>query len=275
MCNYFIERKKESMDEICTYIVCLPSRRKHVNQFVSALGVQGAQFPPVTMKDDLIYESLQRRKIISADFPRKTAWLGKVACSLSHLTVCEQFLRDNAKFALVFEDDNEIPTPDEASAFWKSIGYLLKTPGWDFLNLSPCLSSACPVVMTTWPRLYAGDSFCQNAYIMNRTAAEALISIAFPLTFKEHALDTKYKYLQSRGVRYYLHHPRIIRQKVGAHLATTNDNPNENKECAPWVSTYVHLGPIHFYWPNSWSALLFAICAVMWSLCMLKILCVF
>lgn len=214
-----------------SYFVCLPKRRDHVYDFVDALGIQNPNFSNMTFKDDLVFEELVRRNVITKSYPKE--WMGKVACSMSHVSALRQFLDDGDKHALVFEDDNAIPTHNEANAFWKFLEHLLATSHtWDFVNLSPCWTSACPNHMPDKPTLfkYGEKSFCQNAYLVNRKAAQALIDVAFPLSKKFHALDTK---LHLINVKRFNQHPRILRQKDDAHLNSTNNNNEANRECIP------------------------------------------
>ena len=127
---------------------------------------------------------------------------GEVGCYLSHLKAMETFLRTDAPWCVILEDDVE---------FLPACGEVLRTlsekDDWDLVKLfnfhsglpvkKRALGSAHHLVA------YLTRTTSSAAYVVNRRAAETLMQSMRPITEQvDHALDRPWETgLRTRGIR--------------------------------------------------------------------------
>jgi glycosyl transferase family 25 len=127
---------------------------------------------------------------------------GEVGCYLSHLKAMEEFLRTDAPWCVILEDDVEVlPSCVPVLA---SLG---EKDDWDLAKLF-CFHSGLPVrkrALTPSHRLvvHLTRTTSSAAYAVNRRAAETMLKSMRPITEQvDHALDRPWETgLRVRGVR--------------------------------------------------------------------------
>ena len=138
---------------------------------------------------------------------------GEVGCYLSHLKAMEEFLRTDAPWCVILEDDVEVlPT------CLPVLAALGEKDDWDLAKLF-CFHSGMPVrkrALTPTHRLvvHLTRTTSSAAYAVNRRAAETMLKSMRPITEQvDHALDRPWETgLRVRGVR-----PHRLEHGLGHH----------------------------------------------------------
>ena len=86
------------------YCICLSKRKKRCQEFFKKLNFH-VTYPNIIKKNDINCSEMYQNNIISKNY-KCQAFLGKIACSLSHVKVLKEFLKTKYNFCLIFEDDN-------------------------------------------------------------------------------------------------------------------------------------------------------------------------
>jgi glycosyl transferase family 25 len=127
---------------------------------------------------------------------------GEVGCYLSHLKAMEEFLRTDAPWCVILEDDVEVRP--ECLEVLAALG---KQDDWDLIKLF-CFHSGLPVrkralTVTHHLVVHLTRTTSSAAYAVNRRAAEILLKSMRPVTEQvDHALDRPWETgLRIRGVR--------------------------------------------------------------------------
>jgi GR25 family glycosyltransferase involved in LPS biosynthesis len=232
------------------YCICLPKRRKHADNFFEVLNIKPIYTDIVTI-DDLKKMGLKKLKsdgIVDSTYKIKNdTQFGKIACSLSHINALKEFLKSKEEIALIFEDDNHIPTIKEAPLIMERLDniiyHLNKQISWQFCNLSPCLSYK-KYQQSIGNDLYIGSlGWCMNSYLVKPQGARYLIN-RLPLSEAYHTLDT---FLQLYGRNYPKQaidvHPRLFRQKDNHSYDSTLGNIPFSKDGIDVVNEYTNNHP--------------------------------
>jgi glycosyl transferase family 25 len=127
---------------------------------------------------------------------------GEVGCYLSHLKAMEEFLRTDAPWCVILEDDVEVRP--ECVEVLAALG---QKDDWDLVKLF-CFHSGLPVrkrALTPTHHLvvHLARTTSSAAYAVNRQAAETLLRTMKPITEQvDHALERPWETgLRIRGVR--------------------------------------------------------------------------
>ena len=127
---------------------------------------------------------------------------GEVGCYLSHLKVMEEFLRTDAPWCVILEDDVEVRP--ECVEVLAALG---QKDDWDLVKLF-CFHSGLPVrkrALTPTHHLvvHLTRTTSSAAYAVNRRAAETLLKSMRPISEQvDHALERPWETgLRVRGVR--------------------------------------------------------------------------
>ena len=127
---------------------------------------------------------------------------GEVGCYLSHLKAMEEFLRTDAPWCVILEDDVEV-----RPAGVEVLAALGRQDDWDLVKLF-CFHSGLPVrkrALTAEHHLvvHLTRTTSSAAYAVNRRAAETLLRSMKPITEQvDHALERPWETgLRVRGVR--------------------------------------------------------------------------
>jgi glycosyl transferase family 25 len=187
------------------YVINLDRDNERMGSIVAnlrSLGLDHVRVPAVMGKDVPGWESLVDRRAYARrnrnDMPRA----GEVGCYLSHLKALETFLRTDASWCVILEDDVEVLPGCPAV-----LGELGKRDDWDLAKLF-CFHSGMPVRK----RRLLGDhhlvvhltrTTSSAAYAVNRKAAERMLATMLPITEQvDHAMDRPWDTgLRVRGVR--------------------------------------------------------------------------
>ncbi len=113
---------------------------------------------------------------------RRPLTLGAIGCSLSHIKVWQDFLKSSHAYALVMEDDVQF-SPDQLNTI---VSELIETPMlWDVARFTykndTTLFSLRPLSFDRVLALFSAHSSDTGCYIVNRIAAEKLLSKALPI----------------------------------------------------------------------------------------------
>jgi glycosyl transferase family 25 len=127
---------------------------------------------------------------------------GEVGCYLSHLKAMETFLRTDAPWCVILEDDVEV-----LPACAEILRALAEKDDWDLVKLFH-FHSGLPVrkrALGAGHHLvsHLGRTTSSAAYVVNRHAAQTLLKTMLPITEQvDHALDRPWETgLRIRGVR--------------------------------------------------------------------------
>jgi glycosyl transferase family 25 len=162
--------------------------------YVRVLAVLGKEVPNWEMLVDVELYGARNR----LPMPRP----GEVGCYLSHLKAMEEFLRTDAPWCVILEDDVEVRP--ECVEVLAALG---QKDDWDLVKLF-CFHSGLPVrkralTPTHYLVVHLTRTTSSAAYAINRHAAETLLRTMKPITEQvDHALERPWETgLRVRGVR--------------------------------------------------------------------------
>ncbi len=177
-------------------------RMASIRANLEALGLAFERLPAVMGKDVPEWEKLVDLPAYAwrnrLDSPRA----GEVGCYLSHLKAMETFLRTDAPWCVILEDDVEV-----LPACAEVLRSLAEKDDWDLVKLFN-FHSGMPVTkraLAGGHRLVAHltRTTSSAAYAVNRRAAESLLKSMRPISEQvDHALDRPWETgLRTRGIR--------------------------------------------------------------------------
>lgn len=166
------------------------------------LGLRYERLPAVMGKDVPGWETLVDATAYSRRNRNESPRAGEVGCYLSHLKAMEAFLRTDAPWCVILEDDVEVK-PECAEV----LAALDNQDDWDLVKLF-CFHSGMPVrKRALTPRhhlvVHLTRTTSSAAYAVNRHAAETLLKSMRPISEQvDHALERPWETgLRVRGVR--------------------------------------------------------------------------
>jgi len=169
---------------------------------LGALGLGFERLPAVMGKDVPDWEKLVDLAAYAWRNRMDTPRAGEVGCTLSHLKAMETFLRTEAPWCVILEDDVEV-----LPACADVLRSLSEKDDWDLVKLFN-FHSGMPVKkreLAGGHRLVAHltRTTSSAAYVVNRRAAETLLKSMRPITEQvDHALDRPWETgLRTRGIR--------------------------------------------------------------------------
>ena len=177
-------------------------RMASIRANLEALGLPFERLSAVMGKDVPEWEKLVDLPTYAWRNRLDTPRAGEVGCYLSHLKAMETFLRTDAPWCVVLEDDVEV-LPACASV----LRALAEKDDWDLVKLFN-FHSGLPVkkrALAGGHRLVAHltRTTSSAAYVVNRRAAETLLKSMRPISEQvDHALDCPWETgLRTRGIR--------------------------------------------------------------------------
>lgn len=169
---------------------------------LQALGLPYQRIPAVLGKQVPDWEKLVDADLYGARNRLPMPRAGEVGCYLSHLKAMEEFLRTDAPWCVILEDDVEV-----RPACVEVLAALGRQDDWDLVKLF-CFHSGLPVrkrALTAEHHLvvHLTRTTSSAAYAVNRRAAEILLRSMRPITEQvDHALERPWETgLRVRGVR--------------------------------------------------------------------------
>ena len=193
------------------------------------IGLSYERLPAVMGKDVPDWEKLVDLSAYAwrnrLDMPRA----GEVGCTLSHLKAMETFLKTDAPWCVILEDDVEV-----LPACAEVLRSLAEKDDWDLVKLfnfhsglpvkKRALGSAHHLVV------HLTRTTSSAAYVVNRRAAETLLKSMRPISEQvDHALDRPWETgLRTRGIR-----PMPVILAPVAHTTSTIDYQGRGKQGRP------------------------------------------
>jgi glycosyl transferase family 25 len=169
---------------------------------LEALGLPYVRIPAVLGKQVPDWEKLVDAELYGARNRLAMPRPGEVGCYLSHLKAMEEFLRSDAPWCVILEDDVEL-RPECVEV----LAALARRDDWDLVKLF-CFHSGLPVRKRALTARYhlvvhLTRTTSSAAYALNRRAAETLLRSMRPITEQvDHALERPWETgLRVRGVR--------------------------------------------------------------------------
>ena len=177
-------------------------RMASIRANLEALGLPFERLPAVMGKDVPEWEKLVDLPAYAWRNRLDTPRAGEVGCYLSHLKAMETFLRTDAPWCVILEDDVEV-----LPACAEVLRSLAGKDDWDLVKLFN-FHSGMPVTkraLAGGHRLVAHltRTTSSAAYVVNRRAAETLLKSMRPISEQvDHALDRPWETgLRTRGIR--------------------------------------------------------------------------
>jgi len=173
------------------YVLCVPSRRQHIEELMDAWGFQEAIFVegPVCasmdecVKSGLITQQYKEMLQVSRDFVPEA----KISCHLGHIEILRRFSEDTGSkdYALIFEDDlEEKPRPGEVQGEITQFLTALPPGGFDLLHLGFLwerendLGAVDAAGGLVFPSL---ECLGRHAYMVSRPTAQVLLKQTLPM----------------------------------------------------------------------------------------------
>mgnify|MGYP003890740313 CR=1 FL=1 len=193
------------------------------------IGLSYERLPAVMGKDVPDWEKLVDLSAYAwrnrLDMPRA----GEVGCTLSHLKAMETFLKTDALWCVILEDDVEV-----LPACADVLRSLAEKDDWDLVKLFN-FHSGMPVKKRALASghylvVHLTRTTSSAAYVVNRRAAETLLKSMRPITEQvDHALDRPWETgLRTRGIR-----PMPVVLAPVAHTTSTIDYQGRGKQGRP------------------------------------------
>jgi len=177
-------------------------RMASIDGSLKSLGLNYVRIPAVLGKEVPRWEQLVDSGLYSERNRNVMPRPGEVGCYLSHLKAMEEFLRTDAPWCLILEDDVEVLP--ECLPVLAALG---EKDDWDLAKLY-CHHAGMPVrkrALTSSRHLVVHLMLTTSSagYAVNRRAAETLLKSMRPITEQvDHALDRPWETgLRIRGVR--------------------------------------------------------------------------
>ena len=177
-------------------------RMASIRANLETLGLPFERLPAVMGKDVPEWEKLVDLSAYAWRNRLDTPRAGEVGCTLSHLKAMESFLRTDAPWCVILEDDVEV-LPACATV----LRSLAEKDDWDLVKLFN-FHSGMPVKKRALGAshhlvLHLTRTTSSAAYVVNRRAAETLLKSMRPITEQvDHALDRPWETgLRTRGIR--------------------------------------------------------------------------
>jgi glycosyl transferase family 25 len=177
-------------------------RMASIRANLETLGLPFERLPAVVGKEVPDWEKLVDLPAYAWRNRLDTPRAGEVGCYLSHLKAMETFLRTDAPWCVVLEDDVEV-----LPACAEVLRSLAEKDDWDLVKLFN-FHAGMPVTkraLAGGHRLVAHltRTTSSAAYVVNRRAAETLLQSMRPISEQvDHALDRPWETgLRTRGIR--------------------------------------------------------------------------
>lgn len=205
--------EKEWLDNMFdkVYIITIPKRRNHVNMITRTMKIDPIIFNAVN-KNNLDKPALIEEGKLSAMCILNS---GRIACHMSHISVIEDFLKDEkAKTCFIFEDDIELPSDVLEVKNLIEKCYESLPEDWDIINFGKCWDDCNSSVVIN---KYVSKSFplCRHSYLINRSGAEKILKGTLPMRLFPG--DHMYRQLAYDGVlnMYSSNKPVFLQNRMG------------------------------------------------------------
>ena len=178
--------------DINTYIICLPKRRKYMQNVVNHFKLNSIFIEPI-LKDTLNVDKLIRQKLLDKNYKEQERTFiknedrsfsglnkGRIACHLSHMKTLQTFLKSNNKNCLILEDDIKITDSQQTlDTLNKVLNSLPKN--WEYVNLGRCWDHCHKDKPVNKWLVKSPKSLCRHAYIVTRNGAKKILDYCLPM----------------------------------------------------------------------------------------------
>ena len=178
--------------DINTYIICLPKRRKYMQNVVNHFKLNSIFIEPI-LKDTLNVDKLIGQKLLDKNYKEQERTFiknedrsfsglnkGRIACHLSHMKTLQTFLKSNNKNCLILEDDIKITDSQQTlDTLNKVLNSLPKN--WEYVNLGRCWDHCHKDKPVNKWLVKSPKSLCRHAYIVTRNGAKKILDYCLPM----------------------------------------------------------------------------------------------
>jgi glycosyl transferase family 25 len=230
-------------DSVVAYIINLdrsPERLKFVKENVERLNIPFERIPAVD--GNLLSQEEIQQKVSNAlkGFDRRNK-VGIFGCYLSHVKTWEVFLKSDAEFAIIFEDDVNF----NPKVLKETIDELIINKDlWD-INTFDIRGNGTPVRIKKFSNgqslvVYLTRVVNAGAYIINRKAATKLLEKALPIKMQvDDYFSRTWEFdLKFTGVE----NPRLVYQMFGnnSDIEDTKEAENSNTDIMTYLKRKIY-----------------------------------
>ena len=164
-------------------------RRKLVLAECKKIGIINPHFT-----DAIMITRMPDEEVYTQTIPDTFLSKGEVGCALSHKKVYEEFLKTNRKSILIFEDDIVFSKECTLEVLESLMEYVSKQtkPSLLVLQKSRWHNKKVWTVDDNISIYSSRNQFCTHAYMLNRSAAEIILSMQTPIRFEIDAFKFYY-----------------------------------------------------------------------------------
>ena len=164
-------------------------RRKLVLAECKKIGIINPHFT-----DAIMTTRMPDEEVYTQTIPDTFLSKGEVGCALSHKKVYEEFLKTNRKSILIFEDDIVFSKECTLEVLESLMEYVSKQtkPSVLVLQKSRWHNKKVWTVDDNISIYSSRNQFCTHAYMLNRSAAEIILSMQTPIRFEIDAFKFYY-----------------------------------------------------------------------------------
>lgn len=144
--------------------------------------------------DAVMGSALSQDTLSKIAAPNTFLGLGEIGCAANHLNVYKKFLSSAQNSVFIFEDDICMPDSKECSLFVEIKSYIdtLERPSVIVLQKSKWHKSKVQELSAGISIYSARNLFCTYGYILNRKAADNILSVQTPIRFEIDAFKFYY-----------------------------------------------------------------------------------
>ena len=185
------------------YVITLPKRVEYVKETFKKMRITYTHFNAIVVTQDTKRKLLETGRLARHNNLKN---LGELGCSLSHLTIIENFYKQTTKensSVFIFEDDIVLDTD-----YMKKLKTVMDNipSDWDIINFSRCWADCGKDNMVGDLTGISRNALCASAYAVTRKGARKIIQNAYPIT---DPIDIYYTNLMKRN-------PNVI--NIGGHI---------------------------------------------------------
>jgi len=233
------ESKQLLNNNIKSYVLYIDKRFNYIKNIINELNINSTFIKGIDYKylskNKLVKDNLISRQWITDTINKvkyiKEFSLARVACHLGHITILKNFLQNNKKYALIFEDDIKIENYDLITKINIIINNIPKDA--EIIYLSYCFEYCDKLkkINTIFSKAYR--PLCRHMYIVTKKGATKIIKHTLPMFSSGDRMIGHL--IQKNILNGYLVNPEYLnikqlRTKTGI-LRTTLDNIENHTQC--------------------------------------------
>ena len=185
---------RSNVGDVKVFAIYIPDRLENIKNTLEGLGLEATYVPGIS-KEFLHPDKLLQDGIITPEWVeysttnkyevdfRKPVNTGRVGCHLGHLAALTAFLDSSATYALIFEDDIDVP-PETMPEMKIQIDQVLSEIPADaqIVYLSYCWEKCAKLIPASNPIFsHAVRPLCRHAYLVRRDGASVILETTYPM----------------------------------------------------------------------------------------------